>query len=279
MNTNVFVKKISKPCQFVRWQPSGFNLDLSEIEKEEIIHYSVKNVDNLYNGVVVRLNNIMEKKDVFIFSISKLHYFDSLSSNMLYHKYANKIQQLQNNNTMENKISTILMQIENEGIGSFEEVLNNHKLANTMAVSVLVKDRDGKYALVLRTKNLAVGAGMLSVTVTGALNQNDYNCDNPVLACAKRELREELGILHTICSKIEYIVISKSKLQPIFIINAEIADKWEDIICNFKNAKDYKNEVEEVLIVSLEDMKKLMQKYNMTDATFFHFQDVISRVE
>ena len=186
MNTNVFVKKISKPCQFVRWQPSGFNLDLSEIEKEEIIHYSVKNVDNLYNGVVVRLNNIMEKKDVFIFSISKLHYFDSLSSNMLYHKYANKIQQLQNNNTMENKISTILMQIENEGIGSFEEVLNNHKLANTMAVSVLVKDRDGKYALVLRTKNLAVGAGMLSVTVTGALDQNDYNCDNPVLACAKR---------------------------------------------------------------------------------------------
>lgn len=277
INNNVFIKKIEKKCEFIREQHSNFNLPLSEFEKKEIVNYSVKNVDNLYNGQVVRLNSIIENQTTLVFYINKVRYFDSLSSNILYQKYAKQIEQLQNNHTIEKKIKTILTQIKNEGIGTFAEVLNNKKLANTIAVSVLVKDIDGKYALVLRTKNLAVGAGMLSVTVTGALDENDYNCNNPVLACAKRELEEELGI-STINTKIEYIVISKSKLQPVFIINAEISDRWRDIIPNFENAKDYKNEVKELLIVSKKDMVALMQNCRMTDAAYFHLQDAISKL-
>ena len=276
IENNVFIKRIEKKCEFIRQQQSDFNLYLSETEKKEIVNYSVNNVDNLYNGEVVRLNSIIEYPATFALGISKVHYFDSLSSNMLYHKYAKKIEQLGNGTTTEKKIKAILTQIENEGVGNFEEVLNNCKLANTMAVSVLVKDIDGKYALVLRTKNLAVGAGMLSVTVTGALDENDYGCDNPVLACAKRELEEELGI-STINNRIEYIVISKTKLQPIFIINAEISDRWQNVMHNFENAQDYKNEVKEFLVVSEEDMETLMRNHRMTDAAYFHFQDVNSR--
>ena len=74
---------------------------------------------------------------------------------------------------------------------------------------------------------------------------------------------------------LEYIAISKTKLQPIFIINAKLKDSWENVKKNFSSAIDYTKEIKNFCIVSIDQMKNLMNKSEMTDAAQFHIDNVI----
>ncbi len=270
---NVYIKKIDKPYRFTRNTKSDFKLNLSDVTKEGIVNYSVKNVSNLYNGKAVRLDKIIENDEYYDFFISEISYFDSLTSNILYQKYWNKLPEF-NSNEIELKINNIIECIKNDGIYDFNSVINNKYLANSIAVSILVEDINNNYGMVYRNNNLAIGAGLLSVTVTGSLDDKDFNCVDPVLSCIERELNEELGIKVYDCT-LEYIAISKTKLQPIFIINAKLKDSWENVKKNFSSAIDYTKEIKNFCIVSIDQMKNLMNKSEMTDAAQFHIDNVI----
>jgi len=244
---NVYIKKIDKPYRFTRNTKSDFKLNLSDVTKEGIVNYSVKNVSNLYNGKAVRLDKIIENDEYYDFFISEISYFDSLTSNILYQKYWNKLPEF-NSNEIELKINNIIECIKNDGIYDFNSVINNKYLANSIAVSILVEDINNNYGMVYRNNNLAIGAGLLSVTVTGSLDDKDFNCVDPVLSCIERELNEELGIKVYDCT-LEYIAISKTKLQPIFIINAKLKDSWENVKKNFSSAIDYTKEIGSLLVL------------------------------
>jgi len=154
-------------------------------------------------------------------------------------------------------------------LSSFSSVLSNSSLANAMAVSVLVQDINGNYGLVRRTSNLAIGSRLLSVTSTGSLDDSDFHSDNPVIACATRELREELNIT---CTELilSGIAISKKKLQPILMVNGKINCTWEAIMNTITTAEDYNAEVQEFIAVPHSAVAEFIANENLTDAGRYH---------
>lgn len=276
--SRVFTQIISRPYTFFRCEPSPFMPCITNDERDKVAQYAVNNAKHLFNGTTIRLNGIADNDDKLLLSISKATYFDSIASNMVYHKYHDKLNTLDNSCKVENDIIKVVANINNAGIDGFEAVLSNHFLANTIAVSVLVRDTSNMYCLVFRANTLAVGAGLLSVTVTGALDESDYDTDDPVISCAARELLEELGIVASSFT-VDSIAISKTKLQPIFIVNAEVTNTWENVISTFDSAKDYSKEIANYVIASVTDLKKIMNENQMTDAARYHLESILSRFE
>ena len=236
-NPNVYVKEITKPYNFKKQLHGNFKSYLLENEKKEIIEFMLKKRSHLFNGDVIRLDKFIEYRECIDMYISPLSYFDSLVTNMLYHKYSEKALEL--GDTQEERIiKSSICRIAEAGVSDFESIIDNENLANTIAVSCLIADASGKYGLVSRNQKVAIGKGLMGVTVTGAVDGTDYIMDDPILSCAKREAKEELGVMIR-DAKVCAIVISSKKLQPIFIVDAFIDDTWENIISTIPNSIDF----------------------------------------
>ena len=223
--SNVYVIELSNKYQFERIEYSTFVPLLTESQRDSLVYYMKKKVSGLFNGGTVRLNGIhTTPSNSMVLEIYPLTYFDSLTTNMLYGNYKNKLSQLDLTKQEDAWIHQIVSNINESNISSVEDILSNTHLANTLGVSVLVKDITGRYCMVLRNKDLAVGAGLLSVTVTGAIDGTDYKNEDPIISCAQRELKEELGLEDCTLTP-RYIAFSKNKLQPICIIDGKIDKK------------------------------------------------------
>lgn len=268
---NSFVKIIDKPYQFIKNSVSSFKNTFSEEDRDKLVMYTKKNTSNLFNGTVVRLDKFDYNKG-YQFHISPLTYFDSLTTNMIFNKYSEKISQLENS-VEEKNIKEIIKKIYDNGISSFEEVIDNKYLANTIAVSCLIKDLKENYALVTRNQNVAIGKGLLSVSVTGAVDLNDYDEEDPVLACAKREAREELGITIDVLPA-KAIIISKKKLQPIFIVDAYINETWDNVVKRVYEANDFTQENTGIHIIPKSNLLSFSKGHSMTDAAKYHISSV-----
>lgn len=272
---NVFILRVPSQYCFRKSTQSTFLPMLNQKNKEAIISFT-KKTNNLFNGNIVRLDSIKHSDDnVLQFDISMVTYYDSMTTNMLYHKYHDKLGQLDDNKPVEKNIKSIINNISNMGISSFTEIINNPFLANPLAVSVMIRDIDNDYCMVRRKNNLAVGASLLSVTVTGGVDDVDYETENPIISCAKRELMEELFLQCNDLS-LDYIAISKTKLQPIAIVNGKINDKWENITTNFARATDFSNEVNGFFIIHKEQLPAFIKNNKMTDAAYFHIHSIVS---
>jgi 8-oxo-dGTP pyrophosphatase MutT (NUDIX family) len=100
-------------------------------------------------------------------------------------------------------------------------VLQNRALANIVAISVLIVDSEGKIGIIKRTKNVAISSGNFGMACAGTVNEMDFLTEDPFLACAMREIREECNIeVHQI--HFDGIVVPKQKMQPIFHYHAEM---------------------------------------------------------
>lgn len=267
-SVNVYVKEIIKPYRFVKQEHGNFKSHLLGDEKKKVINFTVKGGSTLFNGDTVRLDRVVEHDDFIELHISPLTYFDSLVTNMLYHKYSEKLHEL-GNTQEELKIKSNIAEIYKSGVVGFDTIINNDNLANTVAISCLIVDSVGKYGLVSRNQKVAVGKGLMGVTVTGVVDGTDYLEIDPILSCAKREAKEELGI--TICAaKVRAIAISSKKLQPIFIVDAFMRGTWESVLSKLTNTVDFSNENEKFYIVTGEELALIAKKYPMTDAAKYH---------
>jgi len=137
----------------------------------------------------------------------------------------------------------------------------------------LIKDDLGKYGLVSRNQKVAIGKGLMSVTITGAVDGDDYKTADPILSCAKREAKEELGIVISDV-KVRSIVISSKKLQPIFIVDAVINDTWEKVLTTLSYLTEFTNENESFHIVSEKELMLIAKDYPMTDAARYHITNL-----
>lgn len=267
-NLNVYIKEITKPYNFKKQPHGNFKSYLLENEKIEIIEFMLKKGSHLFNGEVTRLDRFIEYRDCIDIYISPLTYFDSLVTNMLYHKYFEKVLEL--GDTKEERIiKSSICRIAEAGVFDFESIIDNENLANTIAVSCLIADASGRYGLVSRNQKVAIGKGLMGVTVTGAVDGIDYVTDDPILSCVKREAKEELGVMIS-DAKVRSIVISSKKLQPIFIVDAFINDTWENILRAIPNSTDFSSENENFHIVPPKKLMLFAQSYPMTDAARYH---------
>lgn len=276
---NVYSLKIEGEYSFEKINNSDFKDEMTEKEKNRIVEIYTAG-KNVFNGSAVRLEKINIDKKIN-FKISKSSYFDLLSTNIIYFKKEEILDRLNNLRLYEDVklIETIINKIETfSSNDSLENILNNNYLANTIAISVLVQDINGNFGLIRRGKNVAIGSGLLGVTASGGVDEVDYSETNPILSCVYRELQEELNIIPN-STKISYVVMSKSKMQPIFLVNCSINESWNSIITKVKNAKDYNSEVTKFYSVPGDVVINFIDGENLTDAAYFHIYNSIDCVQ
>jgi len=254
-NKNVVVKKLEK---------TKFANPFSENEQKKLLELMGLKNDS-YNGVSVRLDRVTEKN----FEISKVGFFDFILTNNLYHNRKKFLNYSICNSDKVALVNKIINIVEINGLNDFSDVVDNSNLANIIAVSILIEDKNGNVGIVKRSKNVLISSGFFSSTVTGSLNEQDFKNRNPLLACAKREIEEELG-LTDIELQYKSIVMSKKKLQPIVLYNAKLNVSWEDIIKDIKNAKEYSSEINIFYSVPVINIKDFMFIENFTDAVKYH---------
>jgi len=275
---NVYEINIANNYSINKLSNTEFNSTLNDEEIRRLIFLS-SNKSNIFNGSAVRLDKIENIENQISLHLSEVSFFDFMTSNMVYMSYNNLISKLEKDyNAKEDVVllNKVKNNIEDKGIpDSFDSVLINKGLANIIAISVLVEDSIGNYGLVRRTSNLAIGSNLLSVTVTGSIDGIDFQENNPILSCVKRELKEEINIE---VEKIEFnsIAISKKKLQPIFILNCKIPQKWDDIIHLVKKADDYQKEIKEFYSIPKEFVIDFIEDEHLTDAGKYHLNKVIN---
>lgn len=110
-------------------------------------------------------------------------------------------------------------------------------LANGLAVSVLLHDREGRCLLAERSGAVALAPKTYSVSVTGALDEQDLKVKDPVRSCTSQECTEELSItLPEESFQLSGIFIGERKLQPSALLSAALPS-FEDIMANFETRR------------------------------------------
>jgi 8-oxo-dGTP pyrophosphatase MutT (NUDIX family) len=151
------------------------------------------------------------------------------------------------------------------------DVLQNRALANIVAVSVLIVDREGKIGIVKRTKEVAISSGSYGMACAGTVNEADFASDDPFLSCVCRELQEECN-LTVVPDDIQFdgIVVPTQKMQPIFLYRVELAQTWEERFPSMLAAKDYAFETDSLYAVPVAESVRFAAQARMTDTAAYH---------
>lgn len=268
---NVYIYKVSQQPIFIRLEKTKFKNILNNKERDRIVKLYSKN-KVLYNNPVVRLDNIIEHPQLTL-EISLIDFFDFISSNMV-NMNMDKLRRDCSCISDKELLSKITESISSSNIQSYKDILDNSYLANIIAISVLVEDKNGDIGFVKRGTKVAVGTSYLSVACTGSLDENDFYNDNPIINCVRRELMEELNLIPNNI-KITGIVFSKTKLQPIVTISCSIEESFENVIENIKKAVDYEFEVKEFFSVPKIYLKEFIKNEKLTDVAKWQVENII----
>jgi len=275
---NVFVHKIKNEKIIInKLEDSNFKRIFSENEINKLVQiYS--GGKGFFNGKSVRLDKLIDNDVFACVNLSLINFYDFISTNMVYQN----IDKYKNDSLLDNESLELLHRLESvlelkEKPKNIFDIINNEYLSNILAVSILIEDINGNYGIVRRTKNL-IGSYYVSTTVTGSLDEVDYDSDNPFLSCAYREIFEELNITN-ILVELQSIVVSKSQLQPILLFNGKINKSWVEVIDNCKTAIDYKKEIQNFYSVPKNFLESFINDAVLTDAARYHILHSIENIE
>lgn len=161
---------------------------------------------------------------------------------------------------------------------SFTDVINQNKLANLLAVSVMVKTIDNQYLIVERNNKNIVGSGLHSVSVTGALDIVDFDNDNPITSCAWRELYEELGIMvQEEDMEIKGLVMGRNKQQPTVMLEVSTYLTSNEVIGQSKYAKDFQKELVKIMPLDKEGLNILLNDdlIELTEVARYQINEIV----
>lgn len=268
----VFKKKIDDKFMVIKKNISSFQLPYDSKEKEYIANiYKGNREIDLFNGINVRLENIYDDEENTIFVISKIEFFDFIATNMLFI----------NHEKWKNGASIERMNILNKGVkklnedgwpNDFFDIISRNYISNILAVSVLIRDKEENYLLVKRNYNVAISRGMMSVSVTGSLDGEDYDEINPIISCVVRETKEELGlILENNQVHVNMIVAGEKKLQPIVLCDVVVEQNLHHFVENINMDRFLKENIEFV-IVKKNKLSCILNEYTFTEAASEHIQ-------
>lgn len=263
-----------------RLPQSNFILPISEHEQEILVKfYTLRNDVKLFNGISVRLDDLQfvdEQKKEVTASISKVGFFDFISTNLTVYPSNEPVHSLQK------QFVSILRSINSFGIiqqvssevhkngrpTNVKDVLQNRNLANIIAVSVLIIDSHGKVGIVKRTKKVAISSGNYGSTCAGTVSEADFVEDNPFTACAIREVKEELNL--TIQQlQFDGIVIPKQKMQPIFLYHVHLDKTWEELFPIIQQARDISFETQAFYAVPIDQLIPFAAHSQLTDTAAY----------
>ena len=224
-----------------------------------------------FNGDAIRLDSFKNGKCV----LSKVGFYDFISSNLL---VSIGSQGMTTSDKLINELVTdpalskvneckklLLNRIKAKGkLKSVNDVLAINELSNIIAVSVYLEDECGNVLFVERSKNVIVSAKMLSVACSGSMTTEDLSSSNPFLACAFRELKEELNIEADL--KFQQLIISLEKYQPVVLVKGIVKGNFTNYKKDIMKAKDFNVENTHVYSVPKKLVKSMLNTYKFTDA-------------
>lgn len=252
-----------------------FNSCINQETKEVLLDlYSNRTSTVLYDNPAIRIDNAKGNGDL---EISLITFYDFITTNLIAYPANSPTFSLQNmihtitkhfslfniSNEVRNKL---LLKIGKQP--NFQKVLSVNELANIATVSILIEDTNGDIALVKRTNRVAISSGHFSVSAAGTPTNTDYNTENPFLECAKREIKEELGI-EDISLEFKELIISKQKMQPVFLYNGKLNDTWNNYYKKIILANDFSFETENLYIVPFNSIMYFIKRTIMTDASSY----------
>ncbi len=268
IKSKVYYRELKQMPKYIKNKTEYVSV-FNEKEKSRLMEIYSRDT-NIFNGVVIRLDKMELQGEMCTFYISKINYFDLLTSNILNYNPEKWFKKVLNKDE-EDFCNNMLVKIEDvaKNHSNIENVISNINLSNVIAISVLIKDKNGNFGITKRSKALNISTSFFSTSVTGDVDEKDFETDDHLINCVRREVFEELGIkIDKI--KIRGIAISKTKLQPVILFDAEIDEEWEALIKNMTKAKDYNFEVEKFLITSSDKVSNILDSEQFTDATKFH---------
>lgn len=241
--------------------PSTFERYFTVEEEEKI----VKELYNSYtfNGGTGRIENVVDRGDKATIYFSKSKFYQLLTTTLLINELGD----------LPCKVGEYRKEVKERGsLTTIHDVLNNKLLSNDVAVSVMIRDREGSYILARRGVKVSVGVTLLSTSVTGSMDDTDLKQKNPVVYTAKREILEEAQLqFKDIEVEVQGLFMGKDKLQPVFICNAEYRgvfdEEWLDNSVLFSTENKYFNKS------TAEEIKEYrFAKGRLSEAGEFHLE-------
>ncbi len=236
---------------------------------------------NLHNGMSVNLVGI-DVTDKMEIQFSLIEFFDVFVFNNFRSLNYDFIEYLKHNSDYK-KIKIYHNLVEYYGLlaedfNDIDHFLQCAEIPKPVAVSVLVRTADNKYVVTKRPMHLAIGAGLASVSSTGALEVEDFKSSNPFFSCASKELFEELSIeIFPENINVLGIAIGENKLQPVVVINVSTSATSGDVFNKSKNATDYDLEISSLYALSDEELKVFLHSNKFTEVGRFHIESHLNK--
>lgn len=257
--------------KYVLNEKSNFQNVFSDQEKEIIVNLCKKTAHKEFiNDVAVRLEKCEIDNNITTLKLTKINFYDFLVSTYL---KLNFDKLLKNANEKERetlfKFNDVISKY---NFTDFFSIIDNNFLSNVLAVSLVIIDKNDKVLLVKRNLKVGISYGFISTSVTGSVDEDDYNSIDPILNCIKRETLEELNYrINTKSLKIIKLVCGCIKTQPIALVNGYVNDVSDVINC-FNTSFDMENE--DFFCIKRDNLLELLSDNNMTEACKYHLQEV-----
>ena len=160
---------------------------------------------------------------------------------------------------------------------SVADIAGRTYLANTIAVSLLVRDKAGAFLLTKRSNRVGISSGFVSVTVTGAVDWDDLHAADPLRFCCCRELLEEMNYSIDSASVHPFMIVcGERKLQPIVLVDATVDDIC-DLVTALSHHKGFSQENSGYAVCSTDDIRKLLcdPTVQITEAARTHLESAV----
>ena len=259
-------------------EASPFQLYYTDDEYSDIISLCKKTFGRDFtNETCVRLDSCLRSGSKVNLSFSKVHFYDFLATNYLFFNY-NKL--YENSTPAERSILTkFYREVSSQGLNSFHAIIDQAFFSNIIAVSLLIHD-DTRYLLTKRSSNVGIANDFLSTSVTGSVDADDFEQEDPIISCCQRELTEELNYsLSSSHMKLSKIVCGEKKVQPIALVSAHI-DNIEPIIHAFKTHKGFFDENSGYHLCSKNELAFLLtsDRVSITEAARTQLEDALHEI-
>ena len=261
-------------------QPSTYAPLLPKAARDQLITaYAKLHGRSVHNGATLNLTNVRVQSGTLSLTASALDFFDLLMFTVFREPQQAVATQLTQHGYSDLAKTCMSLPAHYRAltspIASLSQLVRTPELPTPLAVSVVVRTADDFYLLVRRPMATAIGAGYMSVSVTGGLEPKDLRSSNPITTCAARELQEELGI--TVPPEqlsLQFLAAGATNLQPAILLQAAVPYSAQAIIRTAQQAIDYNQEVAELIPVNKKLLQPMLQPYTFTELGKFHLENL-----
>lgn len=215
-----------------------------------------------FDGPAVRLEGIQVGDGQVGLMLSETSFYQLLVSNLLVGRPVESLLKVGDVALREKALAVATVKV------GAEDVLGTPWMANTLAVSVLIRDSKDDFLLVRRGDSLAVGAGLWGVSASGGVEAEDLRSGNPIASTVMREVKEELGLSIDLGAvRVDGLFIGDKKLQPVMLCTVALDEPLGPLLP--LQGIDSDLEIASQVLVAQSELKKYVERKRMSEAARF----------